>query len=92
MPITQMPATTRILLNYVKWDKQELLDRITNDKFNEFFEQAHVLNPFVDRIDEDIWETYECNSCFLEYPYKVSWDLCCQIVNKKDFRKVFHYF
>lgn len=67
-----MPAaTTRILLSYTKGDKQELLDRITDDKCNQFFEEAHVSNPFVERIDDDVWETYECNLCFLEYSYKV---------------------
>lgn len=71
-----MPATTtRILLSHAKWEKQELLDRLTAEKSrNEFFRKAQVLDPFTDDDTDPAdksGEPIECNICFTEISQEV---------------------
>lgn len=36
----------RILLNQFKWDKEKLLEKYFDGNTEEFFKDAHVINPF----------------------------------------------
>lgn len=69
-----MPATTtRILLSHTKWDKQELLDKLTDEKVDEFFERAHVLNPFSKKPKrKTAQKKITCSICFGEFSKNVS--------------------
>lgn len=70
-----MPATTtRILLSHVKWDKQELLDKVTSGDCSKFFEEAHVLDPFKKKIQKKPppGTEVECIICFSEFHIPVS--------------------
>lgn len=70
-----MPATTiRILLSHSKWEKQDLLDKLTAENCDEFFEKAHVLNPFAQTSEtqHSVDELRECNICFMELSEDVS--------------------
>lgn len=42
-------TTTRILLGHTKWDKQELLDKLTEEDREQFFAKARVTNPFLEK-------------------------------------------
>lgn len=64
-----MPATTtRILLSHTKWEKQDLLGKLTDDNRDEFFRKAHVLDPFADDIPEGDKSngSVECNICLTD--------------------------
>lgn len=70
-----MPATTtRILLGHTKWEKQDLLDKLTADNSDEFFEKAHVLNPFCETTEpvRPADEQIQCNICFMDVSQDVS--------------------
>lgn len=42
-----MPATTtRILLNFFRWDKEKLMERFYDGDQEQLFKEAHVINPF----------------------------------------------
>lgn len=74
----QMPVTTkRILLSRTKWDKQELLDRITNENVanrDKFFKEAHVKNPFeeLSATNRSTQQKIECCNCSMKYAQEVS--------------------
>lgn len=40
------PQVTRIILNHYKWDKETLFERYFETSPQEFFQRAHVVNPF----------------------------------------------
>lgn len=43
----QIPATTtRILLNYFKWDKEKLMERFYDGDQDKLYADAKVINPF----------------------------------------------
>ncbi|XP_055297193.1 E3 ubiquitin-protein ligase ariadne-1-like [Sitodiplosis mosellana] len=69
--IVEMPATTtatRILLSHTKWDKQELLDRLTDENRDEFFKVAHVQNPFkVQPKKRPTRKQLTCSICFSDF-------------------------
>lgn len=71
-----MPATTtttRILLSHTKWDKQELLDRLTADDRDTFFKVAHVQNPFTKTPSKRATrKKLTCSICFSEFSQIVS--------------------
>lgn len=80
--IIQMPATTiRILLIHTKWEKQHLLDKLTAENCDDFFEKAHVLNPFADtnEVEHAPDELHQCNICFIEVSQNVSFFFLAQI-------------
>lgn len=59
----------RLLLSHMKWDREELLNKLTSDDNAEFFKTAHVLNPFaLDDSDEKTQSNAQpvCNICFFE--------------------------
>lgn len=71
-----MPATTtRILLSQSNWEKQHLLDKITGEVSDEYFNKANVLNPFADPIERDASQNLECNICFTEISKEVNFQL-----------------
>lgn len=65
-----MPVTTiRILLSYVKWDKGELLERLTGENSVEFMAKAHVTNPYARNIllRKSSKDIVTCLICLLDY-------------------------
>lgn len=44
-------SDVRILLNFTKWNKDELLLRLTNENRDEFIANAQVANPFANVDD-----------------------------------------
>lgn len=45
--VVQIPSTTtRILLNYFKWDKEKLMERFYDGNQEELFKEAHVISPY----------------------------------------------
>lgn len=71
----QMPATTaRILLSHKKWNYQEVLDKLTDEKLDEFFERANVLNPFSENPtpNHETQTDLTCSICFMECSQDVS--------------------
>ena len=45
--VLEMPATTtRILLNFFRWDKEKLMERFYDGDQDQLFRDAHVINPF----------------------------------------------
>lgn len=69
-----MPATTtRILLSQTKWEKQHLLDKLTDEISDEFFTKANVLNPFAEpnEDEKDSSDNVDCNICFMEMSQEV---------------------
>lgn len=72
MKNTQLPSTTtRILLSHTKWDKQELLYRLTGDDRDKFFEEAHVQNPFKKKVMRRTRSKVTCSICYSDFPKKV---------------------
>lgn len=70
----QMPATTtRILLSHTNWEQQDLLGKLTDENRAEFFQKAHVLDPFAEEENKanKSNETNECNICFTELAKEV---------------------
>ncbi|XP_031626531.1 potential E3 ubiquitin-protein ligase ariadne-1-like [Contarinia nasturtii] len=84
--IVQMPATaTRILLSHTKWQKEELLVKLTADDSDEFFKKAHVLNPFAeDNSPKAVSNVHECNICLTELPQDAIVGLTCGHKSCKD--------
>lgn len=71
-------TTTRLLLNYFRWDMQKFVDTYYNGDQEQMFEKAHVINPFyknfgVDPKPSDATE--ECQVCFV--PSKMMTGLEC---------------
>lgn len=64
--VFKIPATTtRILLSHLKWDKQECLEKLSDeDRREEFFKTANVLNPFKAIKKKKLTRTkIECDIC-----------------------------
>lgn len=70
------PIITRILLNHTKWEKQELLDRLTADDRDEFFKKAKVTDPFAEVSTDDEKQLQQdetmCMICFSDSTDQVS--------------------
>lgn len=72
-----MPRTTiRILLSCTKWDKYELLSKVTDEnKKNraEFFAKANVLDPLAKKTvtRKSTKKKIECAICYTEFGQKV---------------------
>lgn len=78
-----MPATIiRILLGHTKWDKDELLSKLTDENRYEFFAKANVTDPFatvaVDTKSSE--QNATCGICFTDFLPKVRFNgtLCKQ--------------
>lgn len=73
----QLPRTTiRILLSYTKWDKYELLSKVTDESQKSraaFFAKAKVADPQTKKKDarKSSKKTVECTICFSEFIQKV---------------------
>lgn len=72
-----MPKTiSRILLSHTQWDKQELLDRLTDsDKRVDLFAKAHVVYPLPQKVqvkDSNDDDKVECGICLGEMPRTVN--------------------
>ncbi|XP_017133583.1 E3 ubiquitin-protein ligase ariadne-1 [Drosophila elegans] len=48
------PQVTRIILNHFKWDKERLFENYFESSPQEFFQRAHVVNPFEQRGELDL--------------------------------------
>ncbi|KAH8318390.1 hypothetical protein KR074_002827 [Drosophila pseudoananassae] len=73
---------TRILLNQFKWDKEKLLEKYFDGNIEEFFKDAHVINPF-NKAPEAIRQKTtrsqceECEICFSLLPPDLMTGLEC---------------
>ncbi|XP_031626489.1 E3 ubiquitin-protein ligase arih1l-like isoform X2 [Contarinia nasturtii] len=77
--VVEMPATTaRILLSHTKWDVREVLDRITDDNCDKFFEKAHVQNPFESpKMKRKSNTEHTCTICFMDFQQNEIVGLSC---------------
>lgn len=69
-----MPATTiRILLSHTKWDKDELLSKLTDENRCEFFAKANVIDPSVNTavVEKLPPQNVTCGICLTEFLQKV---------------------
>lgn len=72
-----MPRTTiRILLSYTKWDKYELLAKVTDESKKSraaFFAKANVTDPLTNKKmpHKSSKKKVECTICFSEFIQKV---------------------
>ncbi|XP_017043645.1 E3 ubiquitin-protein ligase ariadne-1 [Drosophila ficusphila] len=51
------PQVTRIILNHFKWDKERLFENYFESSPQEFFQRAHVVNPFEKKSELDLPST-----------------------------------
>lgn len=75
--VFKIPATTtRILLSHLKWDKPELLEKLTDSSCDEFFKTANVLNPFkAIKKKKSLRTKIECAICFTKLSASVRYYL-----------------
>ncbi|XP_055854750.1 E3 ubiquitin-protein ligase ariadne-1 isoform X1 [Episyrphus balteatus] len=83
--VVNLPRTiTRILLNHYKWDKERLMERYFDGNQEDFFREAHVINPFIksnlvnkpkQQISTSVAE--ECEICFTLLPPNTMTGLEC---------------
>lgn len=72
-----MPTTTiRILLGHTKWDKDELLSKLTDENRSEFFARANVTDPFEDQTlpANTSEQNVTCGICFMDFQQKVTFN------------------
>nr|NP_648392.1 uncharacterized protein Dmel_CG12362, isoform A [Drosophila melanogaster]NP_729606.1 uncharacterized protein Dmel_CG12362, isoform B [Drosophila melanogaster]AOQ12950.1 CG12362-PA [synthetic construct]AAF50159.1 uncharacterized protein Dmel_CG12362, isoform A [Drosophila melanogaster]AAN11912.1 uncharacterized protein Dmel_CG12362, isoform B [Drosophila melanogaster]AAO39642.1 AT17761p [Drosophila melanogaster] len=54
------PQVTRIILNHFKWDKESLFENYFESNPKDFFQRAHVLNPFEKKIERESAASTSC--------------------------------
>lgn len=76
-----MPATIiRILLSRTKWDKDELLSKLTDENRHEFFAKANVTDPFDNETvaPQSPEQNVTCGICFTVFLPKVLRLMCTE--------------
>lgn len=77
------PTTTRILLNYFKWDKEKLYERYYDGDPDRLFKEAHVINPnnkiqkLFQKSSSKSKSLELCEICFQELPLSMMTGLAC---------------
>lgn len=69
-----MPATIiRILLSHTKWDKDELLSKLTDENRDKFFAKANVTDPFDNKtvVEKSSEQNVTCGICYVDFSPKV---------------------
>lgn len=83
--VVQIPATTtRMLLNYFRWDQEKLMERYYGGNQEEMFSAAHVMSPFEKSLSSDGGSAKNlpaetvCEICFLPMPSNMMNGLECE--------------
>ncbi|XP_016965002.1 E3 ubiquitin-protein ligase ariadne-1 [Drosophila biarmipes] len=57
------PQVTRIILNHFKWDKERLFENYFESSPRDFFQRAHVVNPFEQKSELDSESKVSTSCC-----------------------------
>ena len=58
----------KLLLNHFKWNKQRLLEKFYEINPEEFFQQAKIINPYIQKISSNNLSEQICLICYSDNP------------------------
>lgn len=94
-------SAIRILLNHTKWDKEDLLLRLTHENRAEFIANANIFNPFEnvdgpELLPEQNPQNFSCAICLGDTAQEVHFmalsDLHVNLFVRFHIHKEFHWF
>lgn len=73
-------SNIRILLNRIKWNKNELVNQLTGENRDEFIANVNITNPLINDKDTDSgtqkWQNDRCVLCKMGITQGVSIGFC----------------